>query len=247
MNTIELIILGFAAVCASIMSSIAGAGGGFIVTPLMIFLGLSPGQAIATGKIMGFTLALTNVSILRKHKLHSWDKVLPVVGIAIVVGLVAPLFIVRIDGDVYQKFIGILILGMIPVIHFKKIGHSSFTPSTRRRYFGYGAVAGSMSLQALFGSGLGTLVNLSLLAFSGLDALEASVTRRISQLVLNGALILGLVGSGFIVWKVAMVGIIANTIGGTIGAHMAVKKGNEFIMNILKVAMLASGVSMLIL
>ena len=49
----KLVILGAVSLLMSILSGIGGGGGGFIMTPLAIFLGLTPQQAIASGKIGG--------------------------------------------------------------------------------------------------------------------------------------------------------------------------------------------------
>lgn len=246
-NSAELIIYGIASVLTSLFSSVAGGGGGFIITPLLIFLGLSPAQAVANGKFMGFSLAISNVRVLRKQKLHSWSDIIPLIAISVVVGLIAARFIVKIDGEVYQKMIGVLILSMVPLVHFKKVGHSSRVVSRNRKAIGYVLTTGTLSMQAMFSSGLGTLVNLSLMSFGGMSAMEAGINRRYSQLFLNGVLIAGLWGSGLIVWSIVVVGILANLVGGTIGAHMALKKGNAYVMTTLKVLMVCSGVALLLI
>lgn len=58
MNGYELVGFGMAGFVMAILSGIAGAGGGFVMTPFGIFLGLTPAQSVSTGKFSG--LSITN-------------------------------------------------------------------------------------------------------------------------------------------------------------------------------------------
>jgi uncharacterized membrane protein YfcA len=53
MEPLELALYGGAGFLMSILGGIAGGGGGFVMTPLAIFLGLTPAQAVSTGKFAG--------------------------------------------------------------------------------------------------------------------------------------------------------------------------------------------------
>ena len=166
--------------------------------------------------------------------------------IALIIGLIAPRLIIEIDADIYQTVIGILLIGMIPVIYLKKLGVAKKSVSQSSVRFGWLLVVVALFLQAVFSSGLGTLVNLVLISFLGMSALEANITKRFSQIILNLVIILGLLGTGLIIWEVVIVGSIANIIGSTIGAKLAVKKGNTFVMAVVMVAMFVSGVGLLL-
>lgn len=246
MSDIGLVIYGIAGVFLSIFSSIAGGGGGLVATPLMIFLGLSPQEAIASGKPVGLSLAASNVRVVNKHKFHSWSTLIPIMVMAAVIGLIAPQFITRIEGDIYQKLIGLLILSMIPVVHYKKVGLEKKIMSKKHKRLGFVLVGVAFMLQSLFSSGLGMLANLAMAGFLGMSALEANISKRYVQILMNSILILGLIGSGLIIWQVSLVGAVANFTGGTIGAHLSVKKGNGFVMNALKVVMFLSGAALLV-
>ncbi len=241
----ELLIYAVVSVCMSVFSSIAGGGGGFVATPLMIFLGLTPAQAIASGKFMGLSVSLSNLRVTRKEKVHDWKVIAPLLVIATAIGLIAPHVITRIEGDAYQKVIGVLILLMIPVVYVKRLGYEKKQVSARMKKIGYVLFTGALFLQAVFGSGMGTLVNIVLVSAMGMGGLEATVSKRFIQLVATSVTLAGLLFSGLMVWKVIIVGVACNFIGGTIGAHLAVKKGNAFVMNILITLMLVSGVALL--
>src|SRR5437868_731487 len=108
MDTEKLIVFGTVSFLMSIISAIGGGGGGFITTPLAIFLGLTPQQAIATGKIAGLGTTLGSLQGLTKAKIHRWKIIVPLMLLATVVGLISPFVIKNLDNEVYRKLIGTL-------------------------------------------------------------------------------------------------------------------------------------------
>jgi uncharacterized membrane protein YfcA len=56
---------------ASIFSGMAGGGGGFIILPLLIALGLSPQQAVATMKLGAFGIGTGSVAAFRKKSFEN--------------------------------------------------------------------------------------------------------------------------------------------------------------------------------
>ena len=241
MNGWELVLFGLAGFVMAVISGIAGAGGGFVMTPLGIFLGLTPAQAVATGKFSG--LAVTVGSLIGLKEVHgqvAMRKIIAVMVLAFLVGLAVPFAIKAFDNDAYKLALGIILLLMIPVTIIKKIGIHRHKATGWRRLVGGGLLTFSLALQGIFSGGLGTLVNLVLMGVLGMTALEANLTKRWSQIVLNVTIILGVLGSGLIVWPVMAVGMLSTFAGGLIGGRMAVGKGDAFIMRVMVVIMFVS-------
>lgn len=210
---------------SSIMSGISGAGGGFIMTPLGILLGLSPAQAVSTGKISGLSVTVGSLFGLKaKHGIVAWNRIIPIMILAGVVGLLVPFIIQTMDSRVYRLTLGIMLILMIPFVLYKKVGIKNYHPSRLQRWIGGLLLSTSLVLQGVFSGGLGTLVNIVLMTMLGMTALEANITKRWSQLILNITIILGLLGSGLILWHVAALGVISTFTGSYIGGKMATKK-----------------------
>ncbi len=246
MSGVELAIYGVVVFFSTIAGGMAGGGAGFILTPLLIFMGLTPAESIATGKAGSLVSVARNIQILSKEKLHSWRFVVPFMVTALVIGLIAPQLIVGIDDEVYKRAVGVLLLVMIPVMYFKKVGTSKVAVGTHRTAVGAVLLVAAMVLQAVFSSGLGVLVNIVLIWVFGMGALEANITKRYSQLVLNVVTVIGLLFTGLIVWEIAIVNAICAFAGTTIGARLAVKKGNATVMYLFMVIMGISGVRLLV-
>lgn len=245
MSDTDLIIYGVVTLFSATFSGIVGGGGGFIATPLAIFLGLTPQQAIASGKLGGLAITVGSLHKLQKAKLHNWRIVIPLMILATVIGVSAPLVIINLDNDSYRQILGVLLIAMIPVLFYKKAGQEHKQSSQLSKIFGGVLLVVAMFTQAIFSSGMGALVNVVLVTFLGMSALEANVTKRFSQLILNSLLVIGLLGSGLIVWKVALVGMATGFIGGQLGSRIALKKGNKFVMYMFAVAMLLAGLELL--
>lgn len=238
----QLVIYAVASLGMSIFSGIAGGGGGFIMTPLAIFLGLSPAQAVASGKFNGLATTVGSLGGLKASGKVNKRRIAAIMVLALIVGLAVPYVIKSLNGKLYQIVLGLLILAMIPVLIYKKVGHTTRTPTDFQRGLGGLFLTASLFLQGAFSGGLGSLVNVVLMGFLGQSANEAHITKRWSQLVLNTTIILGVLGSGLIVWPVAATGIAMNVIGGYIGGRIATHKGDKFAMDMLLILMGISGV-----
>jgi uncharacterized protein len=242
----QLAVYGGAGFVMAVLSGIAGAGAGFVTTPLGIILGLSPAQAVATGKFNGLAVSVGSLSGMSKKagSVSRW-KVLPVMLLALLIGLVTPFIIKSLDNDFYQVALAILLLLLIPVVIIKKVGVKKYHPKPWQKWAGSGLLTLSLLLQGIFSGGLGTLVNLVLMGMLGMDAAEANVTKRWSQLILNITIIAGVVGSGLIVWQVAAVGVAATFSGSFLGGRIALRRGNAFVMHVMVVLMLISAITLL--
>lgn len=243
----QLLILFCVGIVTSVLSGIAGAGGGFIMTPLMIALGMTPAQAVSTGKIGGLMVTIGSLGGLRKGKERvARNKIMAVMILALIIGLVAPLVITSLNGSVYRMTLGIILLLMVPIVILKKVGISSYKPNSKQKIAGSILLSLALLLQGIFSGGLGTLVNVVLMGLLGMNATEANITKRWSQLILNATVILGVLSSGLILWEVVAVMIPATLGGSYIGAHIAVKKGNHFVMTIMVFLMIISAIYLIL-
>lgn len=243
----QLAVYGVTAFIMAILSGIAGAGGGFITTPLLILLGLSPAQAISSGKFNGLAVTIGSLSGLRKYSGQiSKRRVGSIMILAFLVGLIVPHIIKSLESRVYRVSLGVILLLMIPVMLYKKLGIKPRKTSVLKASLGGVLLTISLFLQGIFSGGLGTLVNIVLMGMLGQTATEANITKRWSQLVLNTTIIFGVLGSGLIVWQVVIVALVSSLAGSYIGGRLALTKGDAFIVNVMLILMLISGLLLII-
>ncbi len=248
MNAWQLVLFGVASFGMSVFSGISGGGGGFIITPLAIFLGLTPAQAISSGKFNGLATTIGSLSSLRAKPGSRIRKryIAAMMLLAFVVGLFVPYIIRGFDSRYYRITLGFILLAMIPILHLKKVGHETHHLSNIQKGVGSVLLTGSLFLQGAFSGGLGSLVNIVLMGMMGQTANEAHITKRWSQLVLNITIIVGILGDHFIVWSVAVVGVCTNLVGAHLGGRIATHKGNEFAMRTLLSLMAVAAIFLIV-
>lgn len=71
-----------------------------------------------------------------------------------------------------------------------------------------------------------------LISCFGMTALVASATRRAMQLTVASVSLVVFIAAGLIDYRYGLTGLATGLVGGYIGAHIAVKKGNKFIINL---------------
>ena len=222
----KLFIVAAVGVVSGVMSGISGGGGGMLMIPAFIMLGLPPQNAVATGKMNGIGASFGGLSAFRKGGYIRKDIVRAMAPIAIIIGLSLPFVFGKIDSTLFQRLIGVVILIMIPTLFLKRKINASFTK--RHRIAGYSAYSGILAMQALFGSGVGSLANFVLTLLFGTSKLEANATKRAITAILVPITFITLLISGYVILSVGIVGMISMFIGTHFGSKIAIKKGEQF-------------------
>src|SRR5258708_4703779 len=93
-------------IISSLLSGMAGGGGGFILTPFYILIGLTPQQAVATGKFGSFGLSLGAAAAFKKRMLDDKRFSLFIIGLSAVMGLAAALLLRQVDNTALQRLMG---------------------------------------------------------------------------------------------------------------------------------------------
>lgn len=242
----KLAIIAIVGFLLAVVSGIAGGGGGFIMTPMLILLGLTPAQSVATGKLAGLAMAVGSLTGMKARGKFNKRLIIGMILLSIIAGIISARVIVSIDEGIYMRAIGILLILIAPLMYFKKIGHKAKDTSNLRKILGFGGIFVFLLFQGIFSSGLGILVNLAMISGLGMSVIESNITRRITQLVMNLVIIFGVLSSGLIVWSVAGVCIIVNLIGSAIGGRIAINKGDAFVSHALALLTLISGIALLV-
>jgi len=235
---------------ANIFSAFAGGGAGLLQFPVLIFLGLPFGVALATHKVasvaLGIGATLRNLregSLQRRLTLFIISFGIP----GVVIGASVILFV---PGRSAEIALGMLTIGLGLYSVFKpELGQSvTQTKQSHGHYFWGGAVLFCIGmLNGSLTSGTGLFVTLWLVRWFGLDYKRAVAhTLVLVGLFWNGsgAITLGLIGEIRWDWLPAL--LLGSFIGGYIGAHLAITQGNRWIKRVFEVITLAVGLKLVI-
>ena len=246
-DTLILFIISF---IANSFSAFAGGGAGLLQLPLLIFLGLPFSVALATHKLASVALGIgATIRHFREGSLN-WRFSLLILASGLPGVILGALIIVHIPDRPAELALGLLTtgLGIYSVLN-KELGQTLklAKPSVFHQVIGLvvlfliGALNGSLT------SGTGLFVTLWLVRWFGLDYKHAVAYTLVLVGVFwngTGALTLGLQGP--IRWDWVPVLLLASALGGYVGAHFAIIKGNQWIKRVYEVVTLLVGMKLII-
>jgi uncharacterized membrane protein YfcA len=235
---------------ANIFSAFAGGGAGLIQFPLLIFLGLPFGIALATHKVASVALGVgATIRNLREGSLQRC-LTLFILSCGLPGVVLGASFILQVPDRSAEMALGVLTMGLGLYSVFKpELGQTqrafvggvwAYTVGGTVLFF-IGMLNGSLT------SGTGLFVTLWLVRWFGLDYKRAVAhTLVLVGLFWNGsgALTLGLIGQIQWAWLPAL--LLGSLIGGYIGAHLAITKGNRWIKRVFEAITLLVGAKLIL-
>jgi uncharacterized membrane protein YfcA len=249
MGWLDQLILFLVSLLANTFSAFVGGGAGLLQFPVLIFLGLSFAVALATHKVASVALGVG--ATLRHLREGSLDSRLSLFILATgLPGVVLGASVILYVPDRYAQIaLGLLTIGLGLYSYFTPELGLSQTPGHRsRRGYQIGGI-GLFTIGVLNGSltsGTGLFVTLWLVRWFGLDYRHAVAhTLVLVGLFWNGsgALTLGLLGD--IQWSWVPVLLVGSLLGGYLGAHLSIVKGNRWIKRGFEIVTLLVGIKLI--
>ena len=246
----EQLLIFVISLIANLFSALSGGGAGLIQLPVLIFLGLPFGLALATHKVATIALGIGATARHLKENRIERDFALVILISGLPGVIIGASFILQIPDQIAKTALGILTIGLGL--------YSFFSPELGQNYqiknrhckgyiigglvlFGIGILNGSLT------SGTGLFVTLWLIRWFGFDyKLAVAYTLVFVGLFWNasGAITLGLLGDIHWLWIPAL--LLGSAIGGYIGAHLSIVKGNQVIKRSFEVVTLLIGLKLVL-
>lgn len=249
MNWIEQLILLLVSLIANVFSAFAGGGAGLLQFPVLIFLGLPFGVALATHKIASVALGVGATLRHLREKSLEWKFSLFILAAGLPGVILGAAFILNVPDRFARMALGILTIGLGLYSFFNRQLGMAYAPihRTRRGYvlgglglFVVGVLNGSLA------SGTGLFCTIWLVRWFGLDYRRAvAYTLVLVGLFWNGtgAVTLGLLGDIKWSWLPAL--LLGSLLGGYLGAHLSIIKGNLWIKRVFEVITLLVGLKLI--
>lgn len=250
MSVTDQVILFVASFVANWFSALSGGGAGLIQFPMLIFLGLPFGVALATHKVASVFLGIgaTLRHLKESHLERRFSLIILGAGLpGVVVGASAILYVPERPAILA---LGILTLGLGLYSVFKPRLGMEYAPRNRE---GRGLVSGMAGLFAVgflngsITSGTGLFLTIWLIRHFGLDYKRAvAYTLILCGFFWNGtgAVVLGVLGTVQWDWMpVLLVGAIS---GGYLGSHVAIRKGNVWIKRAFEITTILIGLKLIL-
>ena len=247
---IEQLLIFFISLVANVFSALSGGGAGLIQLPALIFLGLPFGLALATHKVATIALGFGATARHLKDNKIERDFALLMIAAGLPGVVFGASFILQVPDQIAKTALGLLTICLGIYSFFSPQLGQSYEIKNRdlRGYligggmlFIIGILNGSLT------SGTGLFVTLWLIRWFGFDyKLAVAYTLVFVGLFWNasGAVTLGLLGDIHWLWVPAL--LLGSFIGGYIGAHLSIVKGNKVIKRSFEIVTLLIGVKLVL-
>jgi len=246
LDQILLLIISF---LANAFSAFAGGGAGLLQLPALIFLGLPFSAALATHKIA--TVALGAGATLRHYRERTLERqfILSMLVAGIPGVVIGARFILFIPDRSAEIALGILTIGLaLYSVLQPQLGQQNISKNRHPAGFLTGSIILFIIgvLNGSLTSGTGLFVTIWLVKWFGLDYKRAVAhTLVLVGLFWNGtgAITLGIYG--VIHWSWLPVLILSSLLGGYVGAHWSIIKGNRWIKRAYEIVTLLVGLGLI--
>lgn len=249
MDILQQTLLFFISLIANLFSALAGGGAGLLQLPALLFLGLPFGVALATHKVASVFLGLGATMRHLKSNTFDWRFSAFILATGLPGVVLGASIILQVDDQISQFLLGVLTLGLGLYSWFKpELGQEN---TLKNRHLTGLLIGGAIlffigGLNGSLTSGTGLFVTLWLVRWFGLDYKTAVGYTLILVGVFwngSGAITLGILGSIQWDWLPAL--ILGSLIGGYLGAHFAIVKGNRLVKKSFEVVTILVGLSLI--
>ena len=250
LDLLEQLLLFVISLIANLFSALAGGGAGLIQLPALIFLGLPFGIALATHKVASVALGVG--ATIRHLKENSLERkfALFILATGIPGVIIGASIILHIPGRMAEVALGILTISLGIYSWLSPQLGQHLNPDNRHTR---GMITGGLIifiigiLNGSLTSGTGLFVTLWLVRWFGLDYKTAvAYTLILVGMFWNGtgAITLGILGEIYWLWLPAL--LLGSLIGGYLGAHLAIIKGNQLIKRSYEIITFAVGIKLIL-
>lgn len=247
---LDQVVLFVVSLIANLFSALAGGGAGLLQLPAILFLGLTFSVALATHKVASVFLGIGATLRHLKDSRLDLSFVLLILAFGLPGVVLGANVILQVEDRHAQLALGFLTLGLGIYSFFKpqlgqtmQLQHKNLPGLVIGGLvlFVIGALNGSLT------SGTGLFVTLWLVAWFGFDYKTAvAYTLVLVGIFWNGsgAITLGLLGQIEWSWLPAL--ILGSLIGGYLGAHLSIVKGNQLVKRSFEIITALVGIALII-
>ena len=244
-ETITLFFVFLIGIFASIFGTMVG-GGTLLSIPFLIIVGLPPQVAIATERFGGIGQTIAAFIKLFKSQKIVWKYVLCLTIISVTGSLIGANILVNINPVILHNLVGVIVLALLPLLLLKPdLGIQNTTTSKTKIIIGSIIYFFVQIFAAFFGGGTGILILYTLMLCFGLTIIEATATKTVPWFFLSISSLVIFAVKGIINYKMGTVMLIGMAIGGYIGAHIVLKKGNIWVKRLFFFFIIISAIKLL--
>jgi uncharacterized membrane protein YfcA len=228
-------------VVAGFLNVMAG-GGSLLTVPVLVFMGLPGPVANGTNRIAILAQNLTAITAFFRRGFSDFRLSLTLAACAIPGALVGALAGTRLDGDWFNRILALVMIGVMLVMHFDKgatTGQENYQPTRRQLLRGHLMMVGAGFWGGFIQIGVGFILMPILNRAMGLDLVRTNMHKVFIVAIYTVVALSVFASQVEVMWMVGLALALGNAIGGYLGAHFAVSRGDKLIRLVLNLVLIA--------
>jgi len=242
MNEVLIFILGL----VTNFYGISIGGGGLLLIPGLILLGVDPKIVIGSTSVANIASSVVGIINFHKAKQIDYKHMLPFI-IEITAGaIIGSLLVINMPTDYFVKSIAVVLIIMtILSLKNRNIGLIEKAASATKKTIGHVLLFFCGIYKGAVNSGSSLPVSYILIFNFGMTYLKASGSRKIPMLISYIPSALLFIWSGLIDWKLVLILVASNSIGAHYGSKFMLKKGNTWMQYGFSIIVILTVIKML--
>lgn len=231
------------AFCAGLIDAAVGGGGLIQVPALFNFMpGVAPATLLGSNKLTSACgTALAAKSWVSRVRVP-WSLALPAAATAFVMSFCGAMAVSAVPTAAMRPLVLFLIVAMAIYTFVKKDFGAIRKPLAigRRERLLALLIGGAIGFyDGLFGPGTGSFLIFLFIRCYALDFLVASACAKVVNLATNAAALVFFIGTGKVIYAVALPMAVFNMAGAVVGSRLAIKRGAGFVRGLFLVLLVA--------
>jgi len=245
-DLLTLLLLFATGLTAGCVDAIAG-GGGLISLPILLSLGISPAQTLATNKLQSSIGTSMACYSYWKHGLVHLNQLKIPIFFTFLGSIIGSYTVGFLDGALLDKVIPYLLIAFALYFTFSpRISDSDSQQRISLTIFGLFIGTSVGFYDGFFGPGTGSFFTIGFIILLGYNLKHATANTKVLNLTSNLAALSIFIFGGHVLWPLGLIMAAGQIIGARIGAQLAVNKGVRLIKPVLIIVSIAMSIKLLI-
>ena len=235
-------------VVAGFLNVMAG-GGSLLTVPVMVFMGVPGPVANGTNRIAILAQNLTAITTFFRRGFSDFKLSLSLAACALPGAIAGAMVGVQLEGEWFNRMLALVMVGVMLIMYFDKGNaeqRDDHQPSKRQLWLGHLLMVGVGFWGGFIQIGIGFIIMPVLNRVMGLDLVRTNMHKVFIIATYTIAALAIFAAQVEILWIMGAALALGNSIGGYLGAHFTVAKGERLIKIILNIVLVAFIIKLLL-
>ncbi len=244
----QLALIAVVGIAGGFLNVVAG-GGSLLTVPVMVFMGIPGPVANGTNRIGILAQNITSVVTFARSGFKDFKLSLSLAACAVPGAVAGALLGVNLDGVWFNRALALIMIGVMVVMHFDRNPTErakDYQPTPRQLLHGHllmivvGFWGGFIQL------GVGFIIMPVLNRVMGLDLVRTNMHKVFIVAVYTVVALSVFASQLELLWIIGIALAVGNSIGGYLGAHFTMHKGEQMIRRVLNLVLIVFVIKLLL-